>query len=241
MKSKFDERPQNTIGYLLCTMSSISKPLVNLNWSYSPETLNLGHFFLSPVTSKFDRWPWKTIGHILCATSSFVFHFLAIYLFRIDLQSETPNLGQNRRFFVPCDLIIWRMTLINNKAPILYYIKLSASFHSHMWIQNGITVRKRSTWVKIGDFGPVWPWNLTDDREKQYGTFSMLFQALCIISKPSVNSKLSYIPKTPNLGQNWRFFVPCDLEIWRMTLKNKKAPLLCYFKLCASFHSHPWI
>ena len=37
------------------------------------------------------------------------------------------------------------------------------------------------------------------------------------------------------------FFVLCDLEIWRMTLKNNRAPLLCYFKLCASIHSHQWI
>ena len=34
------------------------------------------------------------------------------------------------------------------------------------------------------------------------------------------------------------FFVACDLEIWQMTLKNNSAPLLCYFRLCASFHSH---
>ena len=26
-----------------------------------------------------------------------------------------------------------------------------------------------------------------------------------------------------------------------MTLKNNKAPLLCYFKLCAPFHNHLWI
>ena len=26
-----------------------------------------------------------------------------------------------------------------------------------------------------------------------------------------------------------------------MTLKNNRAPLLCCFKLCASFHSHQWI
>ena len=34
------------------------------------------------------------------------------------------------------------------------------------------------------------------------------------------------------------FFVAFDLEIWQMTLKNNSAPLLCYFRLCASFHSH---
>ena len=70
----------------------------------------------------------------------------------------------------------------------------------------------------------------------------MLLQALCIISLPSVNSNWSNSPETPNSGQNrWVFFVVCDLEIWRMTLKNNRAPLLCYFKLCSSFHSHQWI
>ena len=35
-------------------------------------------------------------------------------------------------------------------------------------------------------------------------------------------------------GQNWRFFVPHDLEIWPVTLKNNRASLSCYFKLWAS-------
>ena len=38
-----------------------------------------------------------------------------------------------------------------------------------------------------------------------------------------------------NSGQNQQFFVPYDFEIWRMTLKNNRAPLLSNFKLCASF------
>ena len=49
---------------------------------------------------------------------------------------------------------------------------------------------------------------------------SMLLQALCIISYPLVNSNLSYSLETPNLGQMRRFLEPCDLEIWRMTLKT---------------------
>ena len=40
---------------------------------------------------------------------------------------------------------------------------------------------------------------------------------------------------------NHRFFSLCDLAIWQMTLKNNRAPLLCYFKLCSSFRSHWWI
>ena len=43
------------------------------------------------------------------------------------------------------------------------------------------------------------------------------------------------------LDSNHRFFSPCDLEIWQMTPKNNRAPLLCYFKHFASFRSHWWI
>ena len=60
----------------------------------------------------------------------------------------------------------------------------------------------------------------------------------CIISNASVNSNWSYCPETLNSCKNQRFFVPCDLEIWWMTLKNNRTPLLSYIKLCASFQSH---
>ena len=78
---------------------------------------------------------------------------------------ETPNLGRIRRFWEPCDLEIWWMTLKNNRAPLLCYFKLYASFRSHRWIQAGVTVRKRPIWVKIDEFFSrvtlqfdVWPW-----------------------------------------------------------------------------------
>ena len=73
---------------------------------------------------------------------------------------ETPNLGQIRRFFEPCDLEIWRMTLKNNRAPLLSIIKLYASFHHHMWIQTGVTVRKRLSWVvtSVTLTFDLWPW-----------------------------------------------------------------------------------
>ena len=105
------------------------------------------------MTLKFDRWPWKTIGHLSFATSRFVHHFIAISKFKLELRSpETLNSGQNRRIFGPCDVEIWPVTLKNNTAPVLYYFKLCASFHSHKWIQTGVRVRKRSIWVKIVDF-----------------------------------------------------------------------------------------
>ena len=110
-----------------------------------------------------------------------------LVILNLSYSPETPNLGQIRRFLEPCDLEIWRMTFKNNRAPLLCYFKLCAAFHSHWWIQTGVTVRKCPIWVKTA------------------------------------------------------ILAPCDLEIWRMTLKNNRAPLLSNIKLYVSFHHHKWI
>ena len=94
----------------------------------------------------------KTIGHLFYATSSFVYHFVPIGESKFELQSGKPNLGQMRRFLEPCDLEIWRMTLKNNRAPLLCYFKLCAAFRTYWWIQIGVTVRKRPIWVKFDNF-----------------------------------------------------------------------------------------
>ena len=67
------------------------------------------------------------------------------------------KLDSNRRFFSLCDLEIWWMTSKNNRTPLLYYIKVCASFQIHLWIQTWVTVRKLWIRVKIRDFFcPVW-------------------------------------------------------------------------------------
>ena len=73
---------------------------------------------------------------------------------------ETPNLGQIRQFLEPCDLEIWRMTLKNNRAPLLCCFQLCAWFHCHMWIQTGVIVRKRLSWVltSVTLTFDLWPW-----------------------------------------------------------------------------------
>ena len=66
-------------------------------------------------------------------------------------------------------------------------------------------------------FCPVWPWNETDDLEKQQGTSSLCSFKLCasfhnqqfiqtgvIVRKRSIRIKIG------------EFFVPCELEIWRI-------------------------
>ena len=135
--------------------------------AYSPEMPNLGQNRWCFVPCDLEIWwmTWKTIGHLSFAVSSFVQHFIAIGEFKLELQSGNAQFGSIQLFLEPCDLKIWRMTLKNNRAPLLCYFKLYASFRSHRWIQAGVTVRKRPIWVKIDDFFSrvtlqfdVWPW-----------------------------------------------------------------------------------
>ena len=52
-------------------------------------------------------------------------------------------------FVAPCYLEIRRMTLKSNRASLLHYFKLCASFRSHLWIKTGVRVRKPPNWGSI--------------------------------------------------------------------------------------------
>ena len=127
---------------------------MNSNWSYSPEMPNSDknwRFFLSRVTLKFDEWHWKMIGHLFYTTLSFVQHFKAIGIFKLELQSGNAQFGSKLAiFFVPGDFENWRMTLKNNRAPLICCFNLCASFHNQWWIPTGVTARNL-IWVKIDD------------------------------------------------------------------------------------------
>ena len=95
---------------------------------------------------------------------------------------ETNTLGKNWWFFFTCDPAIWWMTLKNNRAYLLCYFKLCATFHSHRWIQTWVTVRKRHIWVKIGDFlsrvtlkFDIWPWQTIGHRSYTTSSFVQYF------------------------------------------------------------------
>ena len=83
-----------------------------------------------------------------------------------DRSSNQTQIGFKSPIFRLCDLEIWWMSPKNNKACLLYYIKLCVSFQIHQWIQAGVTVRKCPSWVKFDDFWAVWPCNLTYDLEQ---------------------------------------------------------------------------
>ena len=111
---------------------------------------------------------------MVCCTLIFAISFgIQYFIDKANLRDFIPAIGlvillklySDRRFFSPCDLEIWWMTPQNNPVPLLYYIKLCASFQIHRWIQTGVTVRKHSVLVKIDDFLSRvtltfngWPW-----------------------------------------------------------------------------------
>ena len=103
--------------------------------------------FFFPVTLKFDGWPWKTIGHLFYDASSFVYHFIAIGEFKLELQSGNAQLGSKPIIF----LTAWPWNLTDdfekNRSPLLSNIKLCASFHPHMWLETEVTDQKWLNWV----------------------------------------------------------------------------------------------
>ena len=140
-------------------------------------------------------------------------------------------------------LPVWPWNLIddpekNNKARLLYYIKLCVSFQIDQWIQTGVTVRKRPIWVKFDDFlSPVtlqfdvWPWK---KGHLFYATSSFVHHFVAIS-----DFKLEIQSGNGQFGSKLTIFFSCltlKFDVWPW--KNNKAPVLCHFKLCASFRSH---
>ena len=138
---------------LLQALCIISYPLVNSNWSYSLETPNLGQIrrFLEPCDLAI-WWIEKTIGHLFYATSSFVYYFVAIGEFKLEIQSGNAQSESNLTIF----RAVWPWHLTDE----LEQVK-SEGFESC----DRPIVRKRTIWVKISDvLSHVtlkldgWPW-----------------------------------------------------------------------------------
>ena len=108
-------------------------------------------------------------------------------------------------------------------------------------IQTAVTVQKCSIWVKIGDFLSCvtfkfdgWPWQTIGHLFYATSSFVNHFKAIG-------EFKLEWESGNAQFRSKSAIFVPCDLEISWMTLKNNRAPLLCYFKIWVPCHSHLWI
>ena len=129
----------------------------------------------------------------------------------------------------------------NNRAPLLYNIKVCASFQTHWWIQTAVTIQKCSIWVKIGDFlccvtlkFDGWPWKTIGHLFHATSSFVNNFKAIGEFKLEWQSGNVQFRSKSV-------IFVPCDLEISRMTLKKKGHLFYATCKIWASFHSHLWI
>ena len=158
-----------------------------------------------------------------------------------DRPSNLTQIGFKSSIFQPCDLEIWLKTSKNYRAPLLYYIKLCASSQTPRWIRTAVAVRKRSIRVKIGNFLPRMTLKFIGWAWKTIGILFYVILSFVHHFKAIGEFKLKLQSGNAQFDQNGRFFASCDLKIWWITLKNNRAPLLCCFKLCASFHSHRWI
>ena len=142
---KFDEWPWKTKRRFFYVASSFMHHIIAINEFKVKLQSGNAQFgsklviILSRETLKFDRLPWTR-------------QIWGIWKLRQAYSLETPNLGPNRWCFVPCDLEISWITMENNRPSLLCCFKLCATFHSHRWIQTGVTVRKRPIWVKFDDF-----------------------------------------------------------------------------------------
>ena len=128
--------------------------------------------FLSHVTWKFDGWPWKTIGHLFYATSSFVNHFVAICVFKLELQSGNDQSGSNSTIF----RAVWPWNLTDDLEQ-----GKSEGFESC----DPPIVRKRPIWVKIGDVlyrvtlkFDGWPWKTIEHLSFAVSSFVQHFIAI---------------------------------------------------------------
>ena len=135
-----------------------------------------------------------------------------------------------------------RMALKNNKAPLLCYFNFCASFRSHWWIQNGVTVRERLIWVKIDDFFrrvnlqfDGWP------RKKNRAPLLCHFKLCASFSSHWWIQTGVTVRKRPIWVKFDDFQSRVALKFDGWALKNNRAPLTSNIKLCASFHHHMWI
>ena len=128
------------------------------------------------------------------------------------------------------------MTLKNKRAPLLRNIKHCASYHHHMWIKTGVTVRKQLSGVMTSV-------TLTFDLD-------LLPPLLCYFNLCKTFQRHWWFKTGVTVRKRSIRLKICDF-LSRVTLKFDRwpkktighlfpGPLLCYFKIWASFYSHLW-
>ena len=148
----------------------------------------------------------------------------------------------NHRFFVPCDLEIWWMTLENNRAPLLYYTKICPSFQIHRWIETEVTVRKRSIRVKIGDFLSCvtlkfdgWPWKTTGHLFYTTPSFVHHIKSICEFKLELQSGNAQFGSKSAIFCPVWPWNLTEDLQKTIGHLFNVSSSFVHHFTAISEF------
>ena len=139
----FDGWPWKTKGHLFYVASSFVHHFVAIS-EFKLKLQSGNAHFGSKSAIYCPMWPWNLTDDLEQGKSE--------GFNSCDRPSNLAQIWSKSSIFQPCDLDIWCMTSKNNRAPLLYYIKLCASFQNHQGIETEVTVQKRSIWVKISNF-----------------------------------------------------------------------------------------
>ena len=169
---KFDGWPWKTIGHLSYSPSSFVHHFID-EFKLVLQSGNVQ--FGSKSTIFLSEWPWnltddlkKTIGHRFHTTLSFVHHFKVMGEFKLKLQSGNVQFGSKSAIFLSCvtfkfDGWPWKTIghLFYTTSSFVHHFKAMGEFKQELQSGNA------QFGLKSAIFCPVWPWNLTDDLEKQ--------------------------------------------------------------------------
>ena len=177
------------------------------------------------MTLKFDGGPSKTIGNLFYATSSFVHHFVAIGEFKLEFQSGNAQSGSNLTLF----RTVWPWNLTYDLE--------------QMWIQTGVRVRKRLSWVltSVTLTFDLWPW--------PFAWTSLLTMVITpenfMMIRWWEHGEKGVTDRQTDGRTDRRTDGRTDwtshIAAWSQLKTIGHLYLLCYFKICASFRSHWWI
>ena len=156
-KIVFDLEQGKSEGFESCDRPIVRKRLI---W------VKIGDV-LSRVTLKFDGWPWKSIGNLFFAVSSCAtFHSHRWIQAGVTVR-KCPILVKIIDFFsrVTLQFDVWPWKKIGH----LFYA--TSSFVHHFVAIGDFKLELQSGnaqfWSNSTIFRAVWPWNLTDDLQKQ--------------------------------------------------------------------------
>ena len=183
----------------------------------------------------------------------------------LSYSPETLNSGRNLSCMaLKLDGWPWK----TKRAPLLYYIKLYASFQIHRWSQTGVTVWKHSIRVKISTFLSCvtskfdgWPWKTTGHLfyadssfvhhfiaiggfklELQSGNAQFGSKSTIVFSRVTLKFDRWPWKTIGHLSYAASSFAHHFIAIGKFKLEsqsgNAQFVSKCCFKLCASFYSH---